>query len=379
MSQSQYSRSDLNNANLTNGQAWPGALAHTQNSIQPTGRFAARGDPLSSSVERKSRGDSVTQDNLVSMIRTTSAEREALGLLTGGGRPEMARTIANASSSSSPLMPHADARTTIHQRSPAQPPQQSAPKPYEPSLPSPTPRPPFATLPRDSGPSCTLDNLLLEFASERRARLSEGSPSSEVLGPLYPSFGAILYPSSRIHRPCHPMSAFFRDILATFPDISAPPEKVAVSLVMFLIMRWHVHPTVENYERLPVWCRPTSWQVTMPHPVWIDHLPWPEMRSEIIKDQQRYPFDGFFVPYTGTLSLNWPYQDNEVFARGEEAATGEDVDVGAPGGEEDLYMSRAFERHLLRLDNWSLGPAFAHEHPMLVASVRMEDRKGGKG
>ena len=103
------------------------------------------------------------------------------------------------------------------------------------------------------------------------------------------------------------------------------------------------------------------------------------MRNEVIKNQQRYPFDSFFVPFTGTLSLNWPLGDRGVF----ENVTGP-VTVGSPrkmseSAGNELVMSREFEAHSMRLDNWSLGPAFAHEYPMLVASVRMEDKARNEG
>jgi hypothetical protein len=43
---------------------------------------------------------------------------------------------------------------------------------------------------------------------------------------------------------------------------------------MFLVMRWQIDPTQENYERLPDWMTPRPSQLFVPHPYWVNHLPW---------------------------------------------------------------------------------------------------------
>lgn len=128
------------------------------------------------------------------------------------------------------------------------------------------------TLPRSLDATCPLDSLLLDFLAERHAQAAEGAPIKSLVGPAYPDFSYLLNPEKQ--NQSHPLSKVFTDILSTFPDISGLPERVAVLYIMFLLMRWQIEPTQENYERLPDWMTPRPSQLFTPHPVWNDYLPW---------------------------------------------------------------------------------------------------------
>ncbi|MCJ1472658.1 hypothetical protein MMC13_001307 [Lambiella insularis] len=208
-------------------------------------------------------------------------------------------------------------------------------------------------LPPNTSSTCPLDGLLLDFLADRRQRSVEGMPIAELIGPSYPSFHCLFRPERA--RFSHPLSRFFTDILATFPDLSTPPEQVAILFVMFLIMRWQISPNQENYDRLPDWVKPTTAQLHNPHPAWIDHLPWPRLREKLISHYHCFPFDDFFIPYTTTVSLNWPYGPMDTL-------------VSTPKAEE-LSINPIFEKHLRDLQNWSLGAAFVKEHPELAETT----------
>lgn len=217
---------------------------------------------------------------------------------------------------------------------------------------------------RNGPPTCPLDSLLLDFLHERQQLAAEGVATPKLVGPAYPSVSSLLNPARSVHS--HPLSQVFTDILGTFPDISTLPEKVATLYIMFLIMRWQISPTQENYDRLPEWVTPRPSQLFTPHPAWIDHVPWPRMRDKLVRDYNpdEYLFDNFFIPFTTTMSVNWPYEP-------------EDSLLASMEGEE-LVINPVFERHLRRLDNWSLGPAFAQAFPGLVDTFRLKvdgDRK----
>lgn len=228
--------------------------------------------------------------------------------------------------------------------------------------------PPHATPIKNSAPTCPLDSLLLDFLIERRQRAAEGFPPHEIIGPRYPSISSLLNPL----RGTHPLSKVFIDILNTFPNISQLPERVAVLYVMFLIMRWQIDPTNrENYDRLPEFVRPLPMQQTVAHPAWIDHLPFPAMREQLIREwapPNEFPFENFFVPFTTTLSLNWPYEATDTLLQG-------------PGeGSDELMINPVFERHLRRAENWSLGPAFAKALPMLEGTYNLSlDKNSSTG
>lgn len=139
-------------------------------------------------------------------------------------------------------------------------------------IPAPSDEPLYQRLPLNVEPTCTLDGVLKGFEEERRRAAQSGTPAASLVGPAYPSISSLLNPTRAAKS--HPLSKVFTDILGRFPSIDAVPEQVAVLYIMFLIMRWHIAPTQENFERLPEWARPVRSQLEIPHPAWIDHLPW---------------------------------------------------------------------------------------------------------
>jgi hypothetical protein len=138
----------------------------------------------------------------------------------------------------------------------------------------------YSMIPARVSATCPLDAILLDAVAERtrtRTRISNSTspnshPSTDIVGPLYPDWNLMLNKNSST--PTHPVSKLHIDIIGTFPDLSKLPEQVAVVYIMFLLTRWEVEPTRENYERLPEWVRPLPSQLFTPHPVCIDYLPW---------------------------------------------------------------------------------------------------------
>ncbi|KAI0798820.1 hypothetical protein GGR55DRAFT_693153 [Xylaria sp. FL0064] len=207
--------------------------------------------------------------------------------------------------------------------------------------------------------TCPLDQVLLDFMQERRQRAAEGVSVRELVGPTYPSIISLLNPADGSRS--HPVSKIFTDTLSKFSAICRVPEKVAVLYVMFLVMRWHISPTPENWELLPPFVRPLEIQYSTPHPAWIDYLPFPEMREKFVReyDAPNFHFEEIFVPYTLTLSLNWPYEENDAL-------------IITPDGSETI-INPVFLRHLLRLDNWTLGDAFDEVLPALRGTYNLKN------
>ncbi|KAF2468918.1 uncharacterized protein BDR25DRAFT_335262 [Lindgomyces ingoldianus] len=265
---------------------------------------------------------------------------------------------------------------------------------------------PHLTFPRTIPATCPLDVLMLDFLADRHARAAEGVPIKTLVGPLYPNFTALVYRDRNVD--AHPLSKLFTDILRTFPDISGLPEQVAVVFIMFLIMRWQVEPTQENYDRLPDWVTPRASQLFVPHPYWMDHLPWPRLRDRCIAAQPFTPLDTFFIPFTTTVSLNWPYEARDCLLPASKIHSSSlsstssipasspystAVHAGSPPGpptpgpavstpgtvsavgkeDEQWLINPAFESHLRDLRNWSLGPAFRTAFPQFADAVRIKD------
>ncbi|TFA98671.1 hypothetical protein CCMA1212_009582 [Trichoderma ghanense] len=211
-------------------------------------------------------------------------------------------------------------------------------------------------------PTCPLDALLLDFRSERLQRAAEGFQPHEVAGPRYPSVSSLLNPENSKYS--HPVSKFFTDILTKFPEVSGLPEKVAILYLMFLFMRWQIAPTKENLERLPEWIHPLPCQFEVPHAAWMDFLPYPAMRERVIKAKNPdvFYFDNFFLPFTSTLTLSWPYEEAHTLLRNPDS--------------DEIMINPVFESHMRNLNNWKLGRIFAESFPMLADTCQYRPDAG---
>ncbi|KAI0449822.1 hypothetical protein F5B21DRAFT_508812 [Xylaria acuta] len=206
--------------------------------------------------------------------------------------------------------------------------------------------------------TCTIDNLLLSFMHERRQCFAEGISAKEVVGPRYPSVSSLLNPENGPHS--HPVSKVLTDILSKFSALCGIPERVAVLYVMFRIMRWHISPTLENFELLPPFSQPLDVQYSIPHPAWIDYIPWPAMRKKFVHEHESpdCDFDKIFLPYTQTLSVNWPYEEKKAL-------------IETPDGSE-IIINPVFQEHFLRIENWTLGDAFDKACPTLRGTYHLK-------
>ncbi|KAJ5950508.1 uncharacterized protein N7479_008921 [Penicillium vulpinum] len=218
--------------------------------------------------------------------------------------------------------------------------------------------PAFAAPIQNLPATCPLDNILLDFLHSRQREAAQGIPRQNLAGPPYPSVSSLLNPERSVYS--HPVSKVFTDILRAFPDISSLPEQVAVLYTMFLLMRWQIYPTQENYERLPEWFTPRPTQILHPHPAWMDYVPWPGMRDRIITNYQNYPFENWFIPFTRGMCLNWPYEDTDCLL--------------SAGESDELVINPVFERHMRNLSNWSLGPCFAEAYPSLADTTLIKPK-----
>lgn len=206
-------------------------------------------------------------------------------------------------------------------------------------------------------PTCPMDGILLDFLSSRRQKAAEGASSRQLVGPPYPSVSSLL--NSQDNTYSHPISKVFTEILSTFPHLNALPDRVAVLYIMFLLMRWQIYPTKENYERVPSWLMPLPCQFTTAHPAWMDYLIWPRLREIMIPRHTEYSFASWFIPYTADLSVNWPYEPTDALL--------------ATAGCDELLINPVFEQHLRNLDNWSLGPRFKQAFPHLTDAVKIKE------
>lgn len=207
--------------------------------------------------------------------------------------------------------------------------------------------------------TCPLDAIFLDFLHNRRleSQATEGTPRPQL---AYPSVSSLLNPTEKTVY-SYSISKVFADVLRTFPDISSLPEQAGVLYHMFLLMRWQIYPTKENYDRMPDWMTPRPAQLFTHHPAWIDYILWPKMRDRIVPDYQNYLFENWFIPYTRTISCNWPYEAADCLLHNTES--------------DELLINPVFERHVRDLNNWTLGVEFAETFPALADAAKIKPEK----
>lgn len=115
----------------------------------------------------------------------------------------------------------------------------------------------------------------------------------------------------------------------------------------------------------------------------------PALRDRLAAAQHAPPFDHFFVPFTTTLSLNWPYEPrdclilNPAYNAARDAAPNAGpvppvLPADGLSADPEDYPSRwiinpVFESHLRNLGNYSLGPAFRDAFPDFADAVRVNE------
>lgn len=223
--------------------------------------------------------------------------------------------------------------------------------------------PPWAALPKNVPPTCPLDGILLKFFHSRQRDASNGVSRAALAGPAYPSVSSLLNPAST--RSVDPLSQVMVDIISKFPAICGLPQQVAILMSMFWYMRWCLHPTPEYYERVPEWLRPRTSQIFEAHAAWMDYVPWPLMRDKLVTAKPgSYPFENWFIPFTNGISVNWPYDDADCLL--------------STNNQEEPIVNPVFERHIMRLENWSLGPLFVEAYPDLANYARIQEKKSSQ-
>ncbi|KAI0112111.1 hypothetical protein GGR51DRAFT_557291 [Nemania sp. FL0031] len=217
-------------------------------------------------------------------------------------------------------------------------------------------------------PTCPVDALLLGLMEERRQRVADGESTQNVVGPNQPSIYILLNPDKDI--PSDPnsesfLTEVFTDIMSKFSLLDKLPERVAVLYVVYYLMRWHISPTPENYKLIPPFSRPLDIQFSTPHPPWVDYIPFPQLREVFVNNYEcpGYDFVTMFLPYTQTLSVNWPHGDDAVLRK-----TPNDTDVS---------INPDFQKHLINIDNWTLGDAFDRTYPALRGTYNLKSEAAG--
>ncbi|KAJ5895493.1 BZIP transcription factor [Penicillium taxi] len=193
-------------------------------------------------------------------------------------------------------------------------------------------------LPPHVPPTCPLDKLLLDLIGSHRDMIARNIPPDIVLGFRQPCVKALIAPEQYKH--AH-VGVVISDILTRFPGFGQF-ERMAFFYIMNLTIKWQTLASKEHYLAMPRWLRPTLTQTQIPHPMWIDNIPWPEMRDVLIENMEDHTHPEFSPYFSSEVCINWP----------------SDIDEATSSQGDMLIMSPTFERHIRDLNNWSMSTRF---------------------
>ncbi|KAL6407693.1 hypothetical protein AUP68_08714 [Ilyonectria robusta] len=213
-----------------------------------------------------------------------------------------------------------------------------------------TPTAAHTILPSHSPCTCPLDRILLDFLTTRREMLAGGTAYETVLGAQKPTVKALI--DTTLADSVHPLSRMMSEVLSTFPYVHQT-EKFAFFFLMCHTMRWQIYPVKENYLAMPKWLRPTLTQVTVPHAMWIDNIPWPGVRDILIENPEEYPFELFSEYYSQNVTVNWNFDSLDAVS-----------DVG-----NDRILHSIFEKHVRNLKNWTVSSEFQTRFPSMIPAI----------
>ncbi|KIX03609.1 uncharacterized protein Z518_07162 [Rhinocladiella mackenziei CBS 650.93] len=131
------------------------------------------------------------------------------------------------------------------------------------------------------------------------------------------------------------------------------PEKLAATWMNYLITRWIIDPSQDNYHRIPSTFRPTTTQLFVPHAPVLDYIVWPQMRDNFIRHGMKYCRGEVL----GLLFCTCRVRDSP----------NTDFVVRSGGGE--LQINPEFLERISDVEGWVLLRTFWTEYPELVVGL----------
>ncbi|KAK3683595.1 hypothetical protein B0T22DRAFT_443623 [Podospora appendiculata] len=231
---------------------------------------------------------------------------------------------------------------------------------------------PWATPCLNCPPTCPLDTMLLTFISTNRQRAADGFATQSFGESLMTMLNRSSHDTSAAAQ--HPLPKFGAHILGVIASLRGLPERVAIMYTWSTLTQWQLAPTRENYARIPPFYRPLPIQRAKSHPIWFDYFFFPRMRERLVREfdpsaaaaatagDASFHVDATLIPFTGTISVGWPYEDADVLLHSPASC--------------ELMVNPVFERHLRRIENWSVGEAYARAFPALADTLNVKSEDG---
>jgi hypothetical protein len=139
--------------------------------------------------------------------------------------------------------------------------------------------------------------------------------------------------------------------LAPYPLL--PPEKFAISWLIYLHFRWYIAPSQESFAAIPKHMRPTPCQLLLGHPVYVIAILWPSLRDRLILHWHKYNLENVFGLLSCTVRVRSSFNGNFVVREND----------GEP------QVDEAFYKRFTQEDGWGILERFWIEYSELVEGV----------
>jgi hypothetical protein len=84
------------------------------------------------------------------------------------------------------------------------------------------------------------------------------------------------------------------------------------------------------------------------------------VRDSLIESPDQYPFEVFSELYSHNVSVNWPYDCEDAVVQ---------ISTSLGGGGDQMQLSPIFEKHVRKLENWTVSPVFEAHYPELAGFI----------
>jgi hypothetical protein len=154
--------------------------------------------------------------------------------------------------------------------------------------------------------------------------------------------------------PLHPSWHILRRIDEALFSMCPKVERLAILRAMHTLLQFHTDSTAERYARLPPWYmrRPSQ---KIAHSYAIDYFAWPGVRERFIFNEHDYCGNEFWMLFTTSLKILWPYEFRDCYTR--------EIETG-------LYkVSPQFDERLCDIKSWTMGPDIFRRFPELYSDM----------
>ncbi|KAF9885038.1 hypothetical protein FE257_000769 [Aspergillus nanangensis] len=216
--------------------------------------------------------------------------------------------------------------------------------------------PNWQLLPLHLPPSTKLDEVIVNTVNAWKSALQLGHQEAELSEATFPSISSLLNRGNEAQH-LRPLSVVVADQVGRSP-LTSVAERLGFMYILSHLIRWLVCRTKQTYDSLPDFLKPTHLQQTVPHPVWVDTITWPEARDCIIRGDMNWGDFDVFRELTGkSMSVGWPYSDSDA--------------VLESGDGQLLTLNPVFVSHISNVNNWQVGLEVADRFPFMLPFCRI--------